>query len=315
MKVERRTICCLVLLAATCGAEAAEPKSSGKPSFHIEINDSHGSKLADSGRPAAKASSAVFAFEREYQPGDTIVVHGPSPMVVRVDDWIPECVVYLSKAASFSFEVPYGPGEGATRSPFLPDSFAGSWHRVTARELTAQERSGYRNLAMNACDAEVQPPPVEGTPAAKQPLIFPHASTNSVSRLLPDFRARNAIDGMTLNGHHGVWPYQSWGPELRTDLWWKVDFGRVVEVDKIRLMVRSDFPHDSYWKTAVLEFSDGDPVPVQIKESGEFQEFTFPKRKISWVRLNQLVPTDPARWCALMEAEVWGRDVPSQPSR
>ena len=308
-------VCCLALLVANWRAEAAEPKGRGKPSFQIEVQDSHGSKVADSGKLAAEASSAALTFEREYQPGDTIVVKGPSPMVVRVDDWIPECVVYLPKAASFSFEVPYGQGEPATRSPFLPDSFAGSWHRVTARELTTQQRSGYRNLAMNACDAEIQPPPVEGTAAAKQPLIFPHASTNSVSRLLPDFRARNAIDGMTLNGHHGIWPYQSWGPELRTDLWWKVDFGRVVEVDKIRLMVRSDFPHDSYWKSAVLEFSDGEPVPIQIRESGEFQEFTFPKRKVSWVRLTQLVPTDPARWCALMEAEVWGRDVPSQPSR
>ena len=39
-----------------------------------------------------------------------------------------------------------------------------------------------------------------------------------------------------------IWPYESWGPEQRLDLWWKVDFGRPVELDKIRLMLRADFP-------------------------------------------------------------------------
>jgi len=58
-------------------------------------------------------------------------------------------------------------------------------------------------------------------------------------------------------------------------LWWKLDFGRPVDLDKIRLMVRADFPHDSYWKSAVVEFSDGSLVPIQITNSAEFQEFSF----------------------------------------
>jgi hypothetical protein len=283
-------------------------KSGKQHPFHLEVQDAHGAVIAASTKDS-HGPSVVLAFEHEYQPGDRIIVNGPSRMAIRVDDWIPECLVYLANPSegTFSFDIPYGEGEPQTRSAFSPDSFAGQWHRLTARELTAQELSGYRNLAVNSCDQE--PPAAEKAAAQTRSTMYPHASTNSVSRNLPDFTARNAIDGMTQNGHHGMWPYQSWGPELRKDLWWKVDFGRTVELDKIRLMVRADFPHDSYWQSAVLEFSDGGQLPIQITQSAEFQEFTFPKRAVSWVRLTKLVPADPARWCSFIEAEAWGRDL------
>ena len=291
-------------------AEPPKAKSGNQRPFRLELHDARDVVIATSGNDS-RAESAVLAFEHEYQPGDRIVVSGPSRMAIRVDDWMPECVVYLAnpRQSTFSFDIPYGRGEPQTRSPFSRDSFAGQWHRVTARDLTAQERSGYRNLAMNTCDQELQPPTVEGTGAQKQANVFPHALTNSVSRSLPDFRARNAIDGMTQNGHHGIWPYQSWGPELRSDLWWKIEFGRPVEVDKIRLMIRADFPHDSYWQSAIMEFSDGEQLPIQLIQSAEFQDFTFPKRSVSWIRLNKLVPADPARWCSFIEVETWGRDL------
>ena len=97
---------------------------------------------------------------------------------------------------------------------------------------------------------------------------------------------------------------------MRTDIWWKADFGRPVELDKIRLMVRADFPHDSYWKKVDVEFSDGSHVPIDIASSADFQEFSFPKRKSSWVRIINVVPEDPAKWCALIEFEAWGHDLP-----
>ncbi len=75
-------------------------------------------------------------------------------------------------------------------------------------------------------------------------------------------------------------------------------------------MVRADFPHDSYWKSAVVEFSDGSLVPIQITNSADFQEFSFPKRQVSWFRFHDLVPEDPARWCAFIKVEAWGHDLP-----
>ncbi len=278
----------------------------GKGPVHIEVQDQHRVRIAGPNlHPwSSKAGLAVLVFDREYQPGDRILLNGPQRMAVRLDESMPECLMYISSSSQggASYEIPYGREEKETGSAYAPESFAGKSHRVTVRAFNRQELRGYRNLALNPCD-------LQQTEQAS-PQILPHASTNSVSRSLYDFGARNAIDGATQNGHHGVWPYQSWGPQLRTDLWWKLDFGRPVELDKVRLMVRADFPHDSYWKSADVEFSDGSHLPIQIEASSDFQDFSFSKRQVSWLRITNLVPEDPSRWCSFIEVEAWGRDKP-----
>ena len=225
-------------------------------------------------------------------------------MAVKLDETMSECMLYLppSSQANISYEIPYGHEEQNTGIAFSPESFAGKSHKVALRALSKKELTGYRNLALNPCDFRV----AEQTP----PPIFPHATSNSVSRNAFDFEARNAIDGVTQNGHHGAWPYQSWGPQLRLDLWWKLDFGRPVELDKIRLMVRADYPHDGYWKSADVEFSDGSHLPIEISSSADFQDFPFSKRRVSWMRLTNLVPSAPDKWCSFIEVEAWGRDLP-----
>ena len=75
-------------------------------------------------------------------------------------------------------------------------------------------------------------------------------------------------------------------------------------------MVRADFPHDSYWKNADLEFSDGSRVPLKINSSPEFQEFSFPSRRVEWMRIANVVPADPGKWCSLIEVEAWGKEAP-----
>lgn len=274
--------------------------------LHIEVQDARGIRIAGTDIPTAspKTASAELAFDRDYQPGDRIIFNGPQRVAVHLDETMPECMLFLpaSSQENISYEIPYGREEQNTGSAFSPESFAGKSHRVTLRALNKRELADYRNLALNPCDFRV----TEQAP----PPVFPHATSNSVSRNAFDFEARNAIDGVSQNGHHGVWPYQSWGPQLRTDLWWKLDFGRPVELDKIRLMVRADFPHDGYWTSADVEFSDGSHLPIQITSSADFQDFSFPKRRISWLRLTHLVPSDPAKWCSFIEVEAWGRDLP-----
>jgi hypothetical protein len=296
------------LAGALCaqGGNAERPQRGGKIPIHISVQDKNGIEIAGSGAGAsvASATSASLAFEHEYQPGDHIVLRGPQRIAMRLDQNFSECLLYLpdSSLGKFDYELPFGRAEEQTGSAYAPGSFAGKSHRVTARVLSGSERAGYRNLALNPCDS-LQP---EGEPAP----AFPHSSTNSYARNLFDFAARNAIDGVEQNGHHGVWPYQSWGPEQRLDLWWMLDFGRPVELDKIRLMIRADFPHDSYWKSAVVEFSDGSLLPIQITSSAELQEFRFSKRQVSWFRITRLVPKDPAKWCGFVEVEAWGDDLP-----
>ncbi len=301
----------VVLFLAVCAVAAlaypaAAPASSdGKQSgaLRIELQDAQGGRVAGPEIQPARRKAAVLAFERDYQPGDRIAFSGPQWLALRVDESIPECLIYSPGAASGNllYEIPWGREEKQTGSAYAPESFAGKSHRVALRILDRQSIVAYRNLALNPCDL------MRSDDASIQ--FFPHASSNSVSRSLFDFEARNAIDGRVQNGHHGVWPFQSWGPQLRTDIWWKLDFGRPVELDKIRLMVRADFPHDSYWKNADVEFSDGSRVPLTIGPSAEFQDFPFSKRRVSWLRIVNVVPADPTKWCSLIEVEAWGRDV------
>ena len=98
------------------------------------------------------------------------------------------------------------------------------------------------------------------------------------------------------------------GTAIRTDLWWKLEFGREVQIDTLRIMLRTDFPHDSYWKTAVVEFSDGTSLPLEMTSTSDFQDFRFPAKKVSWLRLTRLVSAE-NRWSALIEFEAWGKDL------
>lgn len=295
-----------LVLGAAIVAHAQAPANQGGSALHVEVQDAQGAIVATSQThsKSSKSALATLIFDREYQPGDRIVFSGPRRMALTVDETISECLVYNPGTSQerIVYEIPHGRAEAQTGSAYSPESFAGKSHRITLRTLTRQETTSYRNLALNPCDLL--------QPSEQAPQFYPHASSNSVSRSLFDFEARNAIDGVTQNGHHGVWPYQSWGPQLRTDIWWKVDFGRPVELDKVRLMIRADFPHDSYWKSLDLEFSDGSKVPLQIGSSAAFQDFSFRKRKVSWMRIANVIPEDPTKWCALIEIEAWGHDLP-----
>ena len=114
-----------------------------------------------------------------------------------------------------------------------------------------------------------------------------------------------AIDGKKENkGHGGTFP--SWGPDKRTDLWWKVDFGKKKDIDKVVIYIRADFPHDKYWKTATLEFSDGSKEKIALNKTADGQEFKFSKRSVSLMKITDLVQDEPLGWCALTEVEVWG---------
>jgi hypothetical protein len=294
-----------VCSALASGDPSPNGKSASKTPLHVEVQDGQGVRIAgpETSSASSNSASAVLVFDRDYQPGDRIMLGGPKRVAIRVDESMPECLIFLPVTSQglASYAIPYGREERQTGSAYAPESFAGKSHRVVIRTLTSKETTGYRNLALNPCDARVT--------ESESIQFFPHASTNSVSRSLFDFEARNAIDGASQNGHHGIWPYQSWGPQLRTDLWWQVDFGRPVELNKIRLMVRADFPHDSFWKSADVEFSDGSHVPIQIGSSAEFQQFSFRKRRVSWLRLTNLVPSDPSKWCSFVEVEAWGRDL------
>ncbi|NQT35872.1 MAG: discoidin domain-containing protein [Planctomycetes bacterium] len=160
--------------------------------------------------------------------------------------------------------------------------------------VRAEEEPAYRNVALNPAD-------VQGKAES-----YPHASANSEYKNLPPFAARCAIDGKTANHGHGA-GCPSWGPDRRTDLWWRVDLGRTVAIDKVVIVIRADFPHDRHWHSATIEFSDGSREEIEIEKTDKPQTFSFTSRKATWLRLTDLVQEEPLGWCGLSEVEVWGR--------
>ncbi len=163
--------------------------------------------------------------------------------------------------------------------------------------------SDYRNVALNPSAA-----------TNRAPVSFPHASSNSEYNHR-EFAARCAIDGNRRNNDvHGC---GSWGPQRQPDIWWRLDFGRAVEIDKLVLFLRAawtpdDNPHDSYWKAMTVEFSDGSRQKLEPKRIAVGQEFPMTKRTVTWLVLKDLKPVED-KWCALCEFEAWGRDATEKP--
>ncbi len=273
------------------------------PRLRIKVVDAQGNSVTHL-QERYTGSRAQLMLERTYLPGDHIVIEGPAEMAVQLDQTMPTCRIFHSTPGPFVFAVPFGSKEPESGSVFAPAAFRGPSHRITAHALQAHERAAYRNLALNPCDQ----PELPAVGNATEPVVFPHATSNSVYSRWPAFAERNAIDGVIENGRHGPWPYQSWGPDQRNDLWWQLDFGREVEIDKVRLAVRADFPHDSYWQSAVIEFSDGHQETIHPEPARGLQEFRFARRQVRWLRLTHLIPAG-AGWCALIEFEAWGTPV------
>jgi len=151
----------------------------------------------------------------------------------------------------------------------------------------------YRNVALNP-----------KATATAEPTSYPHATSNSEYNK-KEFAARCAIDGSRKNNDvHGC---GSWGPQIAPDIWWKLDFGRPVEIDKLVIFLRAAWGHDSYWKEGVVEFSDGSTEKLTLKKVAEGQEFPITKRKVTWLKLKDLKADEP-KWCAICEFEAWGKD-------
>jgi hypothetical protein len=155
---------------------------------------------------------------------------------------------------------------------------------------------GYTNVALNPFCSR------------GEPTSYPHASSNSECRNEACFAARNVIDGRPENQGHGPL-FPSWGPDRREDLWLRIDFGGKVEIDRIDLSIRADFPHDAFWHEATVEFSDGSRETLTIAKDAAPQTFRFAKRQVDWLRFVDLKQTKPLGWAAWTEVEVWGKRV------
>ncbi len=173
---------------------------------------------------------------------------------------------------------------------------------ITARIPTAEELAKEHNLALNPYD----------TNNAKN--AYPHASTSNVYTSSEEWAARNAIDGFTANKGHGNYPYQSWAPSstMKADDYFMIDFGREVTVNELVVVIRADFPHDSYFTGCTLTLSDGTTMQINLTNSALEQVIDLGGVKTTSVKLSGFSvekANASTEYAALVEVACMGTEV------
>jgi len=238
-------------------------------------------------------------FVGEYLPGDKIRIElDDAPFVkMQLDPTLAESIVYVPDSI-FDFVIPFGHERYAC---YGKEAFEGESHRLKVSEIDEPEIYGDRLISRNSHDRH------------NLPKYFPHAVANFVTREDPQFFERNAIDGVIRPENHGDYPYHSWGGGLREDLEYELHFGTECEVTEVKVYLRADFPHDTYWKEADIEFSDGEKIHADFVKTGEGQVISFPPKKTEMVKLTgfkQMRLEDGAlSFAALTQLEVTGHYI------
>ncbi|MGM0123967.1 hypothetical protein IGI37_001341 [Enterococcus sp. AZ194] len=244
---------------------------------------------------SSQAEQPYLALKKYlYQLGDFIELHVdvvPGFYVLQLDEALPESLIYLTEE-TYRYEVIL---EEELRHAYSPKLFSGERHYLTARRASVEEIRRKKNLALNPHDQK------------SVTNAFPHAFANVETRNDSTFFARNAIDGMVANTNHGSYPFQSWGINQQQDAEITVDFGREVLVEEIVLVLRGDYPHDSYWTQVTVEFSDSTVRVIYPTNVIERQRFLIEPKKTRWIKLKNLVKNvDESPFPALTELEVYG---------
>lgn len=258
----------------------------------IRVVDAQKNRIAS----CTSENGAELSFSRIYEPGDTIIIESselPVMLKVVLDPAIKESTVWLADGP-MEFPVPSGEAHMA----YPDEAFGGERHHISVSVAGREEARAYGLISENPLDRR------------GETHYYPHCTANAETRGESVFAARNVIDGSLANTSHGIWPYTSWGEDENPDARIRIDFGRKVLVDKTSVLIRADFPHDNYWTSATMEFSDGTELELALVKTGEFQTFTFPEREITWVMLKHFVRgDDPSPFPALTEWELYGKTV------
>jgi hypothetical protein len=259
--------------------------------IRLEVQNAAGSTLLAS----VGEQMVSLIYQAEYRAGDRIFLAADAPgqfCIVQFEDSMPPAQVYLPGRTGI-FPIPFGP----ERTAHSPKNFSGSLQVLRARFATDNEIAARHNLALNPYDGHS----TQG--------IFPHTSANVETRDEAVFAARNAIDGIFENTSHGAYPFGSWGINRDPGAVLRLEFGRAVRLDEIRLTLRADFPHDSYWVRAALAFSDGTRETLSLAKSRMPQCFSLMPRIVEWLELRDLIKAEDASpFPALTQLEAYGTE-------
>ena len=187
-----------------------------------------------------KAAEIDTTYNGEYCEGDKIIIRKADTeyLKIQLDETLAESIIF-SPLSTIEFPVP----TGALKNGYDDNAFCGNSHRIKLSEPSNEEKYGARKISLNSHD-------IRG-----QKKYFPHAYANLVTREAVCFFERNAIDGITENKGHGNYPYHSWAGGAREDLEYFIDFGTLVEVEKLVFYLRADFPTIHIGKVSTLSLT------------------------------------------------------------
>lgn len=232
-----------------------------------------------------------LVVNHNYELGDYIEIISSVKtgfLEINLDDTLGRQIVYVTDGM-IRFTIPFE----QDRVCYSPRAFMGNKHLITAR-IIVDEEVNIHNLAHNVYDQK------------RSIGTYPHASATVETRGEASFEARNAIDGLTANDYHGEWPYSLWGINRDLDAKWKVDFGRDIEISKIVLFERADFPHDNWWKNITIRFSDDTIIQCDLLKTDKGQEINIDSKLSSFIQLESLIQSDePSPFPALTQVEVY----------
>lgn len=258
--------------------------------MHIEIQNKDEAVI---GRSVVSGYGCALVHPVPYNGGDQVVIHVPQSGLYRIqlDEALGSHIVYLQQEARYAI-----PLLSALRTCYPPQAFSGSMHLLT---LSKVEQTGRRNLALNPYDHH------------RTAGLFPHAKANVETRGEMVFAARNAIDGNFANHSHGEYPFESWGINRDPKAELHLDFGRPVRMDEIRLTLRADWPHDSWWTEASITDNEGETYVLPLNKNALPQSFPIKTKVVTGVTLHDLKKAehDPSPFPALTQLEVWGAEA------
>lgn len=267
-------------------------------------NDNHQTilgKLDHEKEPApftiTDSNHAVLAIkEYTYQSGDYIEVTMDTTnnyLIVQLEATLAPSLIYVP-AKKWTYQILTTPAE---KKAMVETAFTAKRQHFSVRYAYPFEIENYQNLTFNAYDQK------EFTGA------YPHAHANVETRDEAVFFAKNAIDGRYGHLSHGSYPFASWGINQMSDAALTIDFGRLVTIDWVQVLLRSDYPHDSFWDEVTLEFSDGTQLQMQTTDTLGFQSLRFPEKETTLLRFCQLKKhPDDSPFPALTQIEAFGRN-------
>lgn len=244
---------------------------------------------------SSSEDEVILVFDSCYKEGDLITIKADASnekgvyITVQLDKAMFPTFCWLEGGYA-EFRIPFN----EKRVSYPLHCFTGERHYLYAA-IARKEIRVRKNLAFNPYDTH------------ENQSLFPHSKANVETRGESIFASRNAIDGYLAGNFHGEWPYTSWGINQDPKAALTLDFGRTVIVDEIVLYLRSDFPHDAWWKEATVEFSDGSEEVFKLKKTGSAQKFPIKTRKINSLILKKLIKAeDPSPFPALTQIQVMG---------